>query len=201
MWRFIKPRMKSVNTESDVLAALLPHYHVEKDGVELFGMVFFMIVKASVRVTFISSLRRRVICCTESHGTLHACMIIPCFMRCDSEAPRGGGGGGLLWWTGPVITKSISAGDLCTSLYAYRRLTFSDSNSWSDLTLLLCRQNTPLWTPLPSRCPLRSCSTSPQSLGFPLGSSFSCHLLTCPFSMITEGKDLSQAACFVDKSL
>lgn len=28
--------MKSVNTESDVLAALLLHYHIKKDGLNLF---------------------------------------------------------------------------------------------------------------------------------------------------------------------
>lgn len=78
--------MKSVNTESDVLAALLLHYHAEEDGVELFyGMIFFMIVKASVSGTFVSPLRRSVICWNHSHGT-RSCLCDPNVFHvvCDS---------------------------------------------------------------------------------------------------------------------
>lgn len=44
----------------------------------------------------------------------------------------------------------------------------------------------------PSQCPLKSCSTLLPSHGSPPGSSFFCHLLTCPFSRVGLKRASSQ---------
>lgn len=156
--------------ESDEFAAPLLHCD------EFFERIDFWIIRASIAPK-ISLLKGyfgiHLVTPVRSYHVCGVCLLSP-------------GGGSLLRWIQPVITKSISSGDLCSPFYIYHGLTFSEWNSWSDLMSLACRQNTPLWWHLPSLCPPKSCSTLPQSLGFPPSSSFSCHPLTCPFSMTRQ---------------
>lgn len=115
-----------------------------------------------------------------------------------------------------VITESISSCDICAPEWLCREGTFSCldpgrgteipmKNKWrkeSRRKHCLCRDKSAhtsvslnthahksaniLWD-LPSQCPLRSCSTLLRFPGSLLNNSFSCHLLTCPFSIVRIG--------------